>query len=208
VTGRRWSFVVILLALGLMGQAPPAAPDAEYEGLLARAKTDPAAADFGQLRMALVRSPRYEPYAIHSDASPEMKQALDAKDWAAVLRIAETALERNYLRMRPHVYAAMAARSLGDEDRGRYHFRFADGLRRAIEASGDGLGPDTAIVLIAVEEEHDVFLVKGLTSLSQAAARAGHRELDVHTVQPREGGAPFTLYFDVTLPRARAPVRR
>jgi len=185
---RRPSFAVILLAFALTGQAP-SAPDAEYEALLARAKTDPLAVDLGQLRMALARSSRYEPHAVHPDGRPEMRQALEAKDWATVLRIADAALERNYLRIRPHIYAAMAARSLGDETRGRYHYQFVQALGRAIEASGDGRSPDTAIVVIDVEEGYDFLVLKGLMSLQQTAARAGERD------------------FDVTLPRARSPFR-
>jgi hypothetical protein len=189
-----------------MGPPAAPAPDAAYEVLLARAKAHPPDVDFGALRMAYAHSPQYQPYTVYPDQRAPMRQALQAEDWRRVLEIAQSALELNYVRMRPHLHAMRAHHALGDAPAAAYHRAMIDGLARSITASGDGRSPETAMIVIDVQEEYDVLGILGLRSVQQGLLRRAGRALDQHTVIAPDG-ARFSMYFDVSLPLSRSPVR-
>ncbi len=188
--------------------APPAArpPDAgaAYDALLDRARLRPPDVDFGALRLAYARSERYRPYSRYPDEEPAMKQALDARDWRAVLEIAESALARNYVRARPHFWAMTASGNLGRAADAAHHRAVMEGLLRSIAASGDGRTPATAMIVIDVQEEYDVMTFLNVTSRGQGLVREAGRVLDRHDVEARDG-ARSILYFDVSVPLSRAP---
>ena len=190
--------------------APPAArapaAAASYDALLDRARLRPPDVDFGELRMAYARSERYRPYSRYPDEDRAMKEALDARDWRAVLEIAETALAQNYVRARPHFWAMTANGNLGQAAAAAHHRAVMDGLLRSIVASGDGRTPATAMVVIDVQEEYDVMTFLGVRSRAQSLVREGSRVFDRHAVEGRDG-AESALYFDVSLPLSRSPFR-
>jgi len=182
---------------------PPASP-ASYDALLDRARMRPPDVDFGELRLAYARSERYRPYARYPDEDRAMKQAVDARDWRAVLEIAETALAQNYVRARPHFWAMTANGNLGRAAAAAHHKAVMEGLLRSIVASGDGRTPATAMVIIDVQEEYDVMTFLGVRSRTQSLMREAGRALDRHAIEGRDG-AQSELYFDVSLPMSRSP---
>jgi len=184
---------------------PPAAA-ASYDALLDRARLRPPDVDFGELRMAYARSERYRPYSRYPDEDRAMQEALEARDWRAVLEIAETALAQNYVRARPHFWAMTANGNLGRAAAAAHHRAVMEGLLRSIVASGDGRTPATAMVVIDVQEEYDVMTFLGVRSRVQGLMREGSRAFDRHTVEGRDG-AESALYFDVSLPLSRSPFR-
>jgi len=187
---------------------PPDAPPAgaSYETLLEFAKVHPADADFGGLRMAFARSPHYQPYRSYPDLSAAMRDALRDQDWPSVLRLAQSALEINYVRARPHLHAARAQRALGNAAAAAHHRAMAEGLVKSVLASGDGLTPETAMVVIDIGEEYDVLAALRLRSTSQGLATQSGRPMDRHAVVA-EDGREFSMFFDVALPFARNPMR-
>jgi hypothetical protein len=190
--------------------APPAArppePVASFDALLDRARLRPPDVDFGELRMAYARSERYLPYSRYPDEDRAMKEALDARDWRAVLEIAENALAQNYVRARPHFWAMTANANLGRAAAAAHHQAVMEGLLRSILASGDGRTPASAMVVIDVQEEYDVMTFLGVRSHTQGLVREGGRAFDRHAVEGRDG-AQSALYFDVSLPLSRSPFR-
>jgi len=175
----------------------------DYETLLAAAKQDPATVDFTQLRLAFSRSSRYDPSDVHVlDEDDRLDAALSAGDWREARQLAESALARNYVRLHPHICAALACYQLEDVPGARHHKAFVKGVLESILHSGDGWTPETALRVIAVWEEYDVLRCLSLRCVEQALCRAGERVLDCLTVQTDEGSEPFDLYFDITIPMA------
>ena len=87
----------------------------DYETLLAAAKQDPATVDFTQLRLAFSRSSRYDPSDVQVlDEDDGLDAALSAGDWREARQLAESALARNYVRLHPHICAALACCQLKD----------------------------------------------------------------------------------------------
>jgi hypothetical protein len=175
----------------------------EYEPLLAAAKQDPAAADFTQLRLAFSRSGRYDPSAGRVlDEDDGLDAALSACAWREARQLAESALARNYVRLHPHICAALACCQLEDVPGARHHKAFVKGVLESIMHSGDGSTPETALRVIAVWEETDVLRCLSLRCVERVLCREGERVLDCLRVQTDEGSEAFDLYFDMTIPMA------
>ncbi len=191
--------------------AAPAAAAAEqdiendYGLLLARAKLDPARADFRQLRMAFTKTPAYLPYDRYTAEDKEINAAIDTGNWTRALEIVNSLLEKNYVRIRSHLSALLIYDKQGDTERARFHHAFINGLFRSIMSSGDGRSAASAFVVINTEEEYDVIGLSGLQPGSQALRHEGGKSFDVMTVTPRKGGEPIQLFFDITLPWSNSP---
>jgi hypothetical protein len=205
VTPRVLTVLAIVVALAGCAAAVRE-PPATYEVLLERAKARPADVDFGALRMAYARSEHYRPYSVYPDGGDELRDAYRRNDWPRVLQIAETSLALNYVRIRPHFYAMRAHRALGDAAATAHHRAFMEGLSRSILASGDGLTPETAMLVIDIQEEYDAMAFLGVRSRMQTLVAGPRGPLDRHTVEDGTGSRA-SLYFDVALPLARAPGR-
>ena len=190
--------------------ASPAAADEQdvendYGLLLARAKLDPARADFRQLRMAFTKTPAYLPYDRYTAEDKEINAAVEAGNWTRALEIVNRLLEKNYVRIRSHLSALMIYDKQGDPERARFHHAFVNGLFRSIMSSGDGRSVESAFVVINTEEEYDVIGLSGLQPGGQALRHEGGKSYDVMTVTPRKGGEPIQLFFDITLPWSNSP---
>jgi hypothetical protein len=182
---------------------PFAAGDLAYDTALVAAKANPAEANLRELRLAYTRTRTYAPNpAGYADQGPVLAEAVKAEDWPAVLRLAQAALERNYVRMRPHFYAALALRHLGQRERAAHHRAFFNGLHRSIVEGSDGATPATAYQVITIEEEYDVLAVRRLKREGHTMTRHEGRPIDVITARGADG-ASITLYFDVSLPWGR-----
>jgi len=179
--------------------------ESDYAVLLARAKLDPAHADFGKLRMAFAKTPAYLPYDRYTAEDKEINAAIDAGNWTRALQIVNSLLEKNYVRIRSHLSALMIYDKQGDAERARFHHAFVNGLFRSIMSSGDGRSAASAFVVINTEEEYDVIGLSGLQPGSQALRHEGGKSFDVMTVTPRKGGEPIQLFFDITLPWSNSP---
>jgi hypothetical protein len=172
-----------------------------YEEILALARGHPESVDYSEFRLAFTRTNTYAPYDVDALEEDEaIEEAADTSDWAQVLARARAALERCYVRVKPHVYAAAASDALGDTEGQRHHEHCIRGLLASIMDRGDGRTPETAFVVIGVWEEYDVLNTLGLRMTQQAMLHTGDRRVDRMTVLSRDGSEAFDLYFDVTIP--------
>jgi hypothetical protein len=172
-----------------------------YEEMLAVARSHPESVDFAAFRLAFTRTSAYAPYDVDALEEDEaLEEAAGMPDWPAVLIRANAALERCYVRMKPHIYAAMACEALGDGPGQRHHEQCVTGLLASIMESGDGRTPETGFVVIGVWEEYDVLNALRLQTVRQALLPVGARRVDQMSVLAPDNSEPFDLYFDVTLP--------
>jgi hypothetical protein len=174
--------------------------DAEYEELLAKAKSSPELTDFQQLRFAYARSSHYAPYFVSEGDQRSLSEATGQTDGETAMKAIDRTLESNYLDIRAHISAASVYRGMGDAERATYHGRFAGGLLQSVLRSGDGRTPETAFVVINVAEEYAVLGSLGLELRTQALlAHKGHR-FDEMRAHDSRTGKETTLYFNIDLP--------
>jgi Domain of unknown function (DUF4919) len=199
----RIAFCIVCFASPLSAAEPDI--ESDYAVLLARAKLDPARADFAKLRLAFTKTPAYEPYGTSPSDYKEVDAEMQAGDWERARGLVDALLQKNYVRIRSHYFAWLIYRRDGDEERAKHHRAFMDGLFRSITTSGDGKTQESAFVVINVEEEYDVLGLTGLKMLGQGLQHGNGRDFDVLTVQEGEGAKPIELYFDITLPWKNSP---
>lgn len=184
-------------------QAVQTAPDSlEYQRLVSALRSGERDIDFTRLRMAYAASPAYDPYGGDPDLFRAMMAAVQARRHSEALVLADSVLARNYLDATAHLIAWMSARQSGNEERAPYHAWVARELVRSI-ASKDGRTPETAMVVIAIDEEYAYLRANGLEPVSQAMSVCGGNRCDVLRVRDGRSGEEFSLYFDVSIPRNR-----
>jgi len=77
------------------------------------------------------------------------------------------------------------------------------GLFSSVLKSGDGKSPETAFVVIAVDEEYSVLETASLTPVKQALVNHGGSAFDRFEVKLPESEKTATLFFNVDRPRAQ-----
>jgi hypothetical protein len=171
-----------------------------FEELLEAARGDPSKADYKGLRMAYAGSADYNPYAREGDPDAILR-AFQAGDWRAARTAAERILQRNYLHVDAHMACAYASRQLGEEGAEAYHLAFARGILDSVFESGDGLGFETAFVVIDVAEEYAVLRALGIEPSRQSLVTQDGHEFDVFDVNHPKTGKDARLYFNIDLPK-------
>jgi Domain of unknown function (DUF4919) len=191
-----------LALLLLLAPADAAETDApSYDALVARLKGGDTAVDFAALREAYAKSAHYDPY---NETAKQLKatlfDAFAAKDCARTTETAAKILDANYVNIDAHLIADHCYRQLGDAVRADFHQTVARGLLGAIADTGDGQSPETAFVVIAIEEEYSFLHAQGFEVADQALVNhAGHRIDRIEATETDTGDAAV-VFFDVERP--------
>ena len=197
-------FGVILagvVSCSLIG-ALAAAPLPSYEDLLAQAKQDVSKVDFAALRYAYAESAQYNPYDPNTaELNAAMMKAMNAKDCAGAMQHAQAILEKNYVRINAHIVSTICLRQSEQTQPAAHHDAMARGLINSILASGDGKTAETAMVVIAVDEEYSVLGALGLKKLRQALVENAGHKFDHFAVTDRDG-RDGSMFFNVDRPFA------
>ncbi len=117
--------------------------------------------------------------------------AVAAEDWVGTLAIADGWLPRCPVDIDLHMLRAVALARLDRAEESEQQIRWRDGLVGSVLRSGDGRTPETAWVVISIDEEYSILRVLGLKRQSQALTREGLDRLEVE----REGER-HVVYFD------------
>lgn len=200
--------LAIAACLALAAAAPALSPTqraaaVRYHRLLDAAKAAPEAADWTALRAAYAASPAYDPAAGHTQAEAAMAATLQRGDNAAAAALAEQATARNWMDLRAHVMAYLAYTKLHQPDRAAPHQRAAQGITRALRATGDGASPATAIHVLATSEEYVLLLFMHLQSVRQSLIPVAGHTYDRLDATPPAGGTPRQLWFNIDVSLAR-----
>src|ERR1043166_9358156 len=103
---RRLAFITIIpIVVWLLSAAPVAAAEDEYAVLMARAKLEPWTTDFTKLRIQFTKTPAYRPNEKYTEEDKAVEAAMAAADWPRATELVLALLEKNYLRIRSHIYA-------------------------------------------------------------------------------------------------------
>jgi hypothetical protein len=171
-----------------------------YESLLERVKKEDPEVDFTALRMAYADSPNYK--ETDSDLRKAMFSALNEKNYDKAIAVAGQILDVNYLDIDAHLVSAIVSKRKNDTERQKRHDYVGKGLTQSILASGDGKTPETAYVVISVDEEYSLLRVLGLRMQSQALLGLGAHHYDKLEVTDREVQGKRTLFFNIDKPYA------
>jgi hypothetical protein len=81
--------------------------------------------------------------------------------------------EVNFVHMEAHKIAAFCLKNVGNEEEARREYAMFLGLFSSVLKSGDGKSPETAFVVIAVDEGYSVLETASLTPVKQALVNHG-----------------------------------
>ena len=208
-----WSLALVLLAaplgVALRAQssgtpAPRSAADSAYLRAVARVAAGDTAVDFSPIRRLYATTSFYTPYDTDFDSvRTALFEALNAADFARARTLGEGLLARNYLDPGAQLGVAVAAHELGDTLAAARHAAIVGGIVRSMQSTGDGRSAAHPLFVLSPAEEYAFLMATGLQrSGTQGLGRCGAGECDAMEVKARSGGAPFTMWFDVTLATA------
>lgn len=188
---------VLLAGAGL---ADPPPTNSTYEQIVSQLKSGFTDVDYGKLRQAYAESDNYDPY-IENAKQSVLAEAMKTRDCDRVISAANSLLAGDFTDIEAHIYAADCARQQHDQSTARFHLEVARGLLSSIAGSGDGKRPETAFVVVAVDEEYAWLFSQGFRIREQSLLKTGVHEFDAVDVFDQMG-AERTIYFNIDRPAA------
>ncbi|HUL15306.1 MAG TPA: DUF4919 domain-containing protein [Terriglobales bacterium] len=153
----RPAFALLLLFLAFapsaFSQGNVVAPD-PYQALVDRVKKGDQTVNFRDLRIAYSNSPAFTQGPDTSGQKKNMRQALNDKDYSRVIQNADVVLASDFVDMDAHFVEYLAYSELKNPERADFHKFVLQSLLKSIASSGDGKSPETAYVVISVDEEY------------------------------------------------------
>ncbi|MGD0189336.1 MAG: DUF4919 domain-containing protein [Rhizomicrobium sp.] len=196
---------IAVVMCGLLAAVPCAQADdgalPSYDVLLSQLKSGFTDIDYAQLRNAYATSAGYAPYFRGGEDERALAEGLQKSDCAKVLGAANRILVTNFTNIAAHVYAAECSRKLNDRSSAQYHRTVAQGLLGSIARSGDGEAPQSAYVVVSVDEEMAFLDAGGMKFVGKSLVQFGAHECDAVDVTD-DSGAKKTIYFNVDRPWA------
>ncbi len=195
--------VMMCVTFSATGQAQPAADtkDPDYYRLVKQLKNNDMSIDFQVLRLAYTRTPDYKPYGADSNDKDAAFKALGKKDFPEALRLAQSALETNYVDLDMHLLCKIAYREMRNSERDAFHTSVLKGLVNSIYTSGDGSTPEKAMTVISVPEEYFILNANGLKMIKTKTLTVNGHDYDGMDVENKKTGEKKTVYFNIDLPR-------
>ncbi len=129
-----------------------------------------------------------------------MLSALDDGNYAQAIELADQILEKNYLYPEAHIASILAHEELGQTRDADYHRYVRKGLINSILHSGDGKKPESAYVVVLIEEEYLILDVLGISEGGQSMTSVGGHFYDVFTGVDTQTNKPVTVYFNIDTP--------
>ncbi len=174
-------------------------PQSEYATMVAKLKAGDTSINFTELRTAYADSPQYddEPDA---DLRKEMFSALQAKEYAKAIKVANKALHEDFLDINAHQALFLAYRDTHQDKKAKFHHDIVKGLIRSILNSGDGKTKESAYVVNSTEEEYVILKVMGLQFRKQSLIETNQHFDDELMATNPVTRATVTLYFNIDRP--------
>ncbi|MCE1189646.1 MAG: DUF4919 domain-containing protein [Ignavibacteria bacterium] len=157
--------------------------------------------DFFMLRMSFTRLPGYRPFSVmNNEAFKELQLDMNQKRYNEGVTVLEEILATNYFDPRAHMMAVALYQYKGDTVKAKFHARVYKGIISSIVQSGDGVGPETAFIVISTEEEYAFMQAANWHTKDQNLLDVKGRKYDCFRVSKVGSNDDFYVYFDVTLP--------
>lgn len=187
------AFVVLLVFAGFAR----AADGPSYADLLAKLKAGDTKIDYMALRYSYAETDDYDGYGgAPNDARRSMIQAFNARDCDAALKHANAILDVFYIDIDTHIVASRCYGEKLDIGKSGFHRAVANGLEQSILASGDGKTPETALVVVLIDEEYYILRSKNLKMSSQSLVHKDGHAYDLMAATDEKGNK-VSLYFQI-----------
>jgi hypothetical protein len=178
------------------------AAEPSYDDYVAQVKAGRIEIDYMAFRLAYAASSKYAPYGVVEILS-KLKKAYDAGDCPSAMAHAREVFDVNFVHMEAHKIAAFCLKKAGNEEEARREYAMSLGLFSSVLKSGNGMSPETAFVVIAVDEEYSVLETASLTPVKQALVNHGGSVFDRFEVKLPDSDQTVTLFFNVDRPHAQ-----
>ena len=189
-----------LIAMACWANAAAKKAPGDYEKLVERVKSGDKTVDFRELRLAYADSPAYDNGPDTDPQKKTMWAALNSKDFATVIKNADTVLASDYVDMDAHFAEYVAHRELNEADLATFHKFVFDGLLKSITDSGDGKTPETAFQVIEVHEEYVLLRFMGAGLPDQSLLHKNGHSYDEMKYEDLTSKQEVTIYFNVDIP--------
>lgn len=178
---------------------PRAEARRRYIELVESAQENFEQVDVAEMRAAFIQTRFYQPYAgAEQQFAEAMFEALDNERMDRALSLAGRILQDNYVSLDAHYVAREVYEERDDARRRRRHDHLLRDLFDAIQATGDGSGPETAFEVISTREMHSFLALYGLELIDTEFSVEVDRAYDQARVQNPATDEEFVLWFDVT----------
>jgi hypothetical protein len=198
-----WVFLFAVLALSassISAQPKPAQNPHSFADLLQRAKNGDTTVDFKELRFAYAETKEYNPYHGSRDERQKMFAAMKANQYEQARESAETMLAQNFLDLNGQFGAFVSNRELGNTQKTTLHKFLFEGLIHSVENSGDGKTPETAFIVISVDEEYVLLNWRGLRATGQELIQQNGHSYDLMKAVNTKTNEPVSYYFNIDKP--------
>lgn len=177
----------------------------DFKELKKRAMQHDTTLDFTALRFAFTKTRSYDPYGNKIDKlEDKMRRAMDEGNFEECLKNARKIVDKEFTNIRAHFFASVSCDSTGMPHVAEFHRWVWTNLIGSIISSGDGISPQTAYVVISIDEEYRILQAKGLQLLLQALVEDSTGAFDVFTAVDVENQRDTTqIYFNINFPWAK-----
>ncbi len=175
--------------------------DTAFASLLERVKLADPTIDFTEFRMTYAQTSQYDPYNFSlKELQSSMVTALNDKDYELALKLADDILAQNYIFPDAHAVAIRAHEGLGQSQEADYHRYVLNGLIKSILQSGNGKSPESAFVVVLIEEEYVILTVLDIEDKSQGTTDIDGHSYDIFDGIDSKSNSPVTVYFNIDIP--------
>ena len=179
----------------------PAVPKAAtYDDLLAKLNSGDTKIDYKTLRLAYAERKDADPFGADHKQRMNMNAAVLEGRCKDALTLADKILKSTYLSPDAHIAESLCHRTLGDAARSDLHRSVYLGIINSILSEGDGRKPETAYIVITIEEEYAVAKALGITVWGESFERSAGHIFNVLRGTSTKNGRGVTLYFNVDIP--------
>jgi len=201
IISRGAGVALLLVGLALLWVNTRAA-ELSYDDYIAQVKAGKIEIDYTGFRLAYAASSKYAPFGVVEILS-KLKTAYAAGDCPSAMAHAREVFEVNFVHMEAHKLAAFCLKKAGNDEEARREYAMFEGLFSSVLKSGNGMSPEAAFVVIAVDEEYSVLETLALTPVKQARVNHGGSAVDRFEVKLPESDRTVTLFFNVDRPQAQ-----
>jgi hypothetical protein len=195
------AFILLLLVFTGYGYAAETGKNApDYYILVKQVKNNDKSIDFKALRYAYTKTPDYKPYGGDDADKDAMYAALKNKDFKKAVKHAQVVLGKNYVDMEAHYVSTIAYRETKNKEKEEFHSFVLKGLLDSIYDSGTGQTPETAFVVITVDEEYFFLGVYGYRVTKSDQVGANNHSYDKMETEDKKTGAKAIFYFNIDMP--------
>lgn len=197
--------IALLLIGTLLFSGSVCAAELSYDDYVAQAKAGKVDIDYTAFRLAYTSSPKYasSEWTVR-ELRAAMRRAHQEGDCTTAMGRAADIFEVNFVNIDAHLIAAMCHKKAGNPERERQEATMFRGIVSSVLRSGDGKSPETAFVVISIDEEYAAMQAIGVRLERQSLVSHGGSDFDRIEGKRLDSGEAITLYFNVDRPLRRS----